>query len=220
MYIKAHGREVIWFGGFSLFIRANIRISEQAAAMVSQGIRGIKKLEQSVVTNSDTVYRSISAPWRLVLIEGILAIITGLTLLYAPVSTTILLMKILGIFWLAVGIVSVLGALVFSENRWWKLLSGILSIIAGIVILMYPFYSPFVILGLLVIFIGVWAIITGSERIASSFRGEGWGTGILGIITIILGLLLLTTLRLGLQFYLEYLDFSSSLGELEQLSQE
>jgi uncharacterized membrane protein HdeD (DUF308 family) len=197
---------------------ANTRVSEQAAVMASQGIRGIKKLEQLVVTNSDTVYRSISAPWRLVLIEGILAIITGLYLLYAPVSTPILLMKILGIFWLAVGIVSVLGALVFSENRLWKLLSGILSIIAGIVLLIYPVYSPFVVLGLLVIFIGVWAI-TGSERIASSFRGEGWGTGIFGIITIILGLLLLTTLRLGLQFYLEYLDFSSSLGELEQLSQ-
>jgi uncharacterized membrane protein HdeD (DUF308 family) len=129
-------------------------------------------------------------------------------------------MKILGIFWLAVGIVSVLGALVFSENRWWKLLSGILSIIAGIVILMYPVYSPFVVLGRMVIFIGVWAIITGAARIASSFREEVWGTGILEITTIILGLFLLTTLRLGLQFYLRYLDFSSLSGELEQLSQE
>ena len=206
--------------GTSLFIRANTRISEQAAVMASQGIWGIKKLEQSVVTNSDTGYGSISAFWRLVLIEGILAIITCLFLLYEPVSTTSLLIQILGIFWLAAGTISIIGALLSSENRWWKLLSGILSIIAGIVILMYPVYSPFVVLGLLVVFIGVWSIITGTVRIASSFRGEGWGTGILGMITIILGLLLLTTLRLGLQFYFEYLDFSLSLGELEQLSQE
>lgn len=186
--------------------------------MASQGIWGIKKLEQSVATNSDTVYGSLSTSWWLVLIEGILAIITGLFLLYEPV-TAALLIHILGIFWLVIGIISIIGALVSSENRWWKLLSGILSIVAGIVILIYPVYSPFVILGLLVIFIGVWAIVTGAIRIASSFRGEEWGTGILGIITIILSLLLLTTLRLGLHFYLKYLDSSLSLGELEQLSQ-
>jgi len=96
--IKTPGRKGIWFGGASLFIRANIRISEQAAVMASQGIWGIKKLEQAVVTNSDTGYGSISTPWWLVLIEGILAIITCLFLLYEPVSTTSLLIQILGIF--------------------------------------------------------------------------------------------------------------------------
>jgi uncharacterized membrane protein HdeD (DUF308 family) len=179
---------------------------------------GDQKLEHSVATNSDTVYGSISTPWQLILIEGILAIITGLFLLYEP-FTAILLTQILGFFWLVIGIISIIGALLSSENRWWKLLSGILSFIAGIIILTYPVYSPFVVLGLLVIFIGVWAIITGAIRIASSFRREEWGTGILGVFTITLGLLLLTTLRLGLQFYLGYLDSSLSLGELEQLSQ-
>lgn len=157
----------------------------------------IDDVEEPDITESDTGYGVISTPWWLVLLEGILAIITGLYLLYEPVSTTILLMKILGIFWLATGIISFIGGLVFSENRWWKLLSGILSIIAGVLILMYPLYSPLVVLGLLVIFIGVWAIITGAIRIASSFRGEGWGTGILGTLFIILGLLLLANYLAG-----------------------
>ncbi len=203
-----------------VFLLGSCRISEQAAVMAYQGIWGIKKLEQSVVTNFDTVYGSISTPWRLVLIKGILAIITGLFLICEPVSTTILLMKILDIFWLVTGVISIIVSLLSSENRWWELLSGILSIIAGIVILTYPIYGPFVVLGLLIIFIGVWAIITGAVRIASSFRGEGWARGILGIITMILGLLLLTALRLGLQFYIRYLGFSPLSGELEQLSQE
>jgi uncharacterized membrane protein HdeD (DUF308 family) len=158
----------------------------------------IDDVEEPFVTDSDMGYGVISTPWWVVLLEGIVAIITGLFLLYQPVATTILLIQILGIFWLAAGIISVIGALVFSENRWWKLLSGILSIIAGIVILMYPVYSPFIVLKLLVIFIGAWAIITGAVRIASSFRGEGWGIGILGVLTIILGLLLLTNTLAGI----------------------
>ncbi len=79
----------------------------------------------------------------------------------------------------------------------WELLSGILSIIAGIVILTYPIYSPFIVLTLFVIFIGVWAIISGAVKLVSGLKGEGWGTGILGIVTIILGLLLLANTLVG-----------------------
>ena len=154
----------------------------------------IDDVEQPVVTKSDMGYEAINTPWWVVLLEGIIAIITGLFLLYQPVATTILLIQILGIFWLAGGIVSVIGALIFPENRWWKLLSGILSIIAGVVILMYPVISPFIVLTLFVIFIGAWAIVTGAVKLASAFKGGGWGMGILGILTIILGLLLLNKL--------------------------
>jgi uncharacterized membrane protein HdeD (DUF308 family) len=139
----------------------------------------------------------IDTTWWVVLLEGMIALITGLFLLYQPVITTILLIQILGIFWLAGGIVSVIGALVFPENLWWKLLSGILSIIAGVVILTYPAYSSFVVLAFLVIFIGAWVIITGAVRLAWALKGGGWGTGILGILTIILGLLLLTNSLAG-----------------------
>ena len=154
-------------------------------------------VEQPIVTRSTVGVEVITTPWWVVLLEGIIAIIAGLFLLYEPVITTILLIQILGIFWLAGGIVSVIGALVFPENLWWKLLSGILSIIAGIVILTYPAYSSLIVLTLLIIFIGVWVIVTGAVRLAWALKGGGWGTGILGILTIILGLLLLTNSLVG-----------------------
>jgi uncharacterized membrane protein HdeD (DUF308 family) len=152
---------------------------------------------QPVVTRSQMGSEVIDTPWWVVFLEGIIAIIAGLFLLYQPVTTTILLIQILGIFWLAEGIVSVIGALVFSYNRWWKLLSGILSIIAGVVILTYPIYSSFIVLALFVIFIGVWAIVTGAVKLVWGLKGGGWGVGILGILTIILGLLLLTNSLAG-----------------------
>jgi uncharacterized membrane protein HdeD (DUF308 family) len=154
-------------------------------------------MEQPVVTRSAIGIEVIETPWWVVLLEGVIAVIAGLFLLYQPVITTILLIQILGIFWLAGGIVSVIGALLFPENLWWKLLSGILSIIAGVVILTYPVYSSFIVLTLLVIFIGAWAIFTGGVRLAWALKGGGWGTGILGILTIILGLLLLTNSLAG-----------------------
>lgn len=154
-------------------------------------------VEQSVDADEGLEYGVLDTPWWVVLLEGIFAIIVGLLLLYSPAATTFFLIQVLGIFWLAGGIISILGAFIFSGNRLWKLISGILSIIAGIVILMYPLISPFVVLALFVIFIGVWAIITGAMHLVWGFRGGGWGIGILGVLSIILGLLLLTNALAG-----------------------
>ena len=157
-------------------------------------------MEQSIDSDNEMGYEILQVPWWVVLLEGIIAILIGLFLLYKPAVTTIFLVQILGIFWLAEGILSVIGALIFSGNRLWKLLSGILSIIAGVLILMYPIYSPFIVLTFFVIFIGVWAIINGIVKIALALKGGGWGTGIIGVLTIILGLLLLTNSLVGALF--------------------
>jgi hypothetical protein len=46
---------------------------------------------QPVVTKSDMGFEVIDTPWWVVLLEGVIAIIAGLFLLYQPVITTILL---------------------------------------------------------------------------------------------------------------------------------
>lgn len=155
---------------------------------------------QSIEPEYETGYEILQVPWWVVLLEGIIAILVGLFLIYRPAATTVFLVQILGIFWLAEGILSVIGALIFSGNRVWKLLSGILSIIAGVVILTYPIYSPFIVLTLFVIFIGVWAIINGVVKIILALKGGGWGIGIIGLLTIILGLFLLTNSLVGALF--------------------
>lgn len=156
--------------------------------------------EQSIESEYEIGYEILQVPWWVVLLEGIIAILVGLFLLYKPAATTVFLVQILGIFWLAEGILSVIGALIFSGNRVWKLLSGILSIIAGVVILTYPIYSPFIVLTLFIIFIGVWAIINGVVKIILALKGGGWGIGIIGVLTMILGLLLLTNSLVGVLF--------------------
>ena len=154
-------------------------------------------LEQPIGTESGTKFEVSQAPWWSVLLEGIIAIIIGIFLLYEPIATTILLIQILAIFWLVEGIIAVIGALVFTKDGKWKLLSGILSIIAGVVILMYPIISPYIVLKFLIIFIGALAIISGAVILASALREGGWSMGILAALSIILGLLLLTNSLAG-----------------------
>ncbi|WP_200896778.1 HdeD family acid-resistance protein [Methanosarcina sp. 2.H.A.1B.4] len=160
----------------------------------------IDVIKQPIDADKEMGYEILQAPWWVVLLEGVIAIIIGLFLLYKPAVTTIYLLQILGLFWLAGGILSVLGAFIFSGNRLWKLLSGILGIIAGIVILMYPIFSPFIVLTFFVIFIGAWAIINGAIKLVWGLKGGGWGMGILGVLTIILGILLLTNSLAGALF--------------------
>lgn len=154
-------------------------------------------MEQPISTEFKIKLEVVQSPWWSVLLEGILAIIIGMLLLYEPIETTILLMQILAIFWLVQGIVSVIDALIFTKNWEGKLVLGILSIIAGVVLLMYPIISSFIVLKFLILFIGVLVLINGAVRFTSALKGGGWGMGILGLLTIVLGLLLLTNSLLG-----------------------
>lgn len=149
-------------------------------------------MEQTVAIESKKDLKVSYAPWWSVLLEGIIAIIIGIFLVYEPIATTILLIQLLAIFWLVGGIITVLGALIFTKDGKWKLLSGILGIIAGVVILMYPIISPYIVLNFLVIFIGALAIVNGAVVLGSAFKAGEWGIGVLGVLSIILGLLLLT----------------------------
>lgn len=162
----------------------------------------MEHMEQPVGTESGTESKTklgvSQAPWWSVLLEGIIAIVVGVFLLYEPIATTTLLIQLLAIFWLVGGILSVIGALIFTKDGKWKLLSGILGIIAGVVILMYPIISPYIVLRLLVIFVGALAIVNGAVVIASTLKGGGWGMGVLGILSILLGLLLLTNTLAGI----------------------
>ena len=163
----------------------------------------MEHIEQSIDTDSKVELKVPQGPkvpqelWWSVLLEGIIAAFIGIFLLYEPIATTILLIQILAVFWLVEGIFSVIKALIFTKNGKWKLLSGILSIIVGVVILMYPIISPYIVLRLLMVFIGVLALVNGAVIITSALKGGEWGTGIPGVLTIVLGLLLLTNSLAG-----------------------
>ena len=130
-------------------------------------------------------------PWWLVLLWGIFAVIIGALFLAYPLNSLMASIVFLGVYWFVGGIFTLFAAFMDSTDRGWKILIAIISILAGLAILAYPFYSFLVLPAFFIIFVGFWALFVGAVKIYQGFAGKDWGAVILGIISIIFGFLLL-----------------------------
>jgi len=136
-------------------------------------------------------------PWWVVLIEGIAAIILGILLLINPGSTTVLIIQFLGIYWFIDGIMSIVRIFIDKTAWGWKLLSGIIGILAGIAIIQYPLWATILVPTVMVWLFGFFGIIIGVIGLIQAFQGAGWGAGILGVLSILFGIVLLANPLVG-----------------------
>jgi uncharacterized membrane protein HdeD (DUF308 family) len=99
---------------------------------------------------------------------GILSIAVGMLCLRNPFQTIPALTLLVGIFWTVSGVMYVIDA--FADpalpNRGWAVFSGILSVIAGIVIFARPIDSAFA----LALLLGIWLTVLGVVEIVGAFR--------------------------------------------------
>ena len=130
-------------------------------------------------------------PWWMVLIEGIALIILGLLMLASPGMTTVILIQFVGIYWLVAGIFKIVSIFLDSSGWGWKLVGGILGILAGLIVIRHPIWSPFVVGSVLIIILGIEGLVIGIVGVIQGFKGAGWGAGILGAVSILFGLLFL-----------------------------
>jgi len=133
----------------------------------------------------------VSFPWWVSLITGIAMIILGLLLLSAPGSTSVIIIQFLGIYWLVDGIIRLVTIFIDHSGWGWKLFMGILGILAGLVVIQHPIWATILVPTTLVYVVGFIGIILGIVQVVSAFRGAGWGTGVLGAISIIFGLMII-----------------------------
>jgi uncharacterized membrane protein HdeD (DUF308 family) len=136
-------------------------------------------------------------PWWLVLLEGIAAVILGLFLLTAPGATLLVLIQVLGIFWLVGGIFRIISIFIDQSLWGWKLVGGIIGILAGIVVLQHPLWATALVPAVYIIILGIQGLILGGATLVTAFQGEGWGVGILGGLSIVFGLVLLFNVWIG-----------------------
>jgi uncharacterized membrane protein HdeD (DUF308 family) len=140
---------------------------------------------------SPMALESKGRPWGFLLIQGIALIIIGGILLWAPAKTSantvLLLVTLLGIYWIVSGVLDLVH--MFSDHTgWgWKLFMGLISILAGVYIVAYPVAAAVVLPQLFVLILGIWGLIQGIMSLILAFRGGGWGLGALGVIGIIFG---------------------------------
>jgi len=138
-----------------------------------------------------------SSPWWLVLLEGIAAAIIGLFLLTAPGATLFVLIQVVAIFWLVGGLFRIISIFLNSSLWGWKLVGGALGILAGIVVLQHPLWSSVLVPAIYIIILGIQGMILGGVNLVMAFRGEGWGIGIFGALSIVIGLVLLFNVWIG-----------------------
>lgn len=136
-------------------------------------------------------FETKQTPWWVILMGGILNIVVGILLLTAPAKTAFLLVVALGIYWIVSGIFTLVGMFVDHTAWGWKLFSGVLSIIAGLVILRYPLISTLTIPTIFILLLGIQGLIVGIISLIMAFQGGGWGAGILGVLGIIFGIALM-----------------------------
>jgi uncharacterized membrane protein HdeD (DUF308 family) len=133
-----------------------------------------------------------SPRWGLVLLGGIISLIFGLLLVLAPQMTVPAVVIFLGAYWLVIGVIEIIGIFAgFTRAHWgWALFSGILGIIAGILILGHPLMASVILPAILVIILASLGIVMGIVAIIQGAQGAGWGAIVLGILSIIIGILL------------------------------
>ena len=88
---------------------------------------------------------------------------------------------------------------IFLESSlWgWKLVGGVLGILAGIVVMQHPLWSSVLVPAIYVIILGIQALISGGVSLVLAFSGGGWGAAILGALSIVFGLVLLFNVWIG-----------------------
>jgi uncharacterized membrane protein HdeD (DUF308 family) len=137
--------------------------------------------------------RSANPPvaWWMLLLRGLASILIGIFLLTDPAATIVTLMIFLGVYWLIGGVLDVASMFIDGTNMAWKAASGILGILAGLVLVRNPFWAGILLPAVLVWVMGALGVAIGVIEVIHAFRGAGWGTGILGVVSIVFGLLLL-----------------------------
>jgi len=134
-------------------------------------------------------------PWGMTLLLGIMAVVFGGLMLFGSLNTKLdtymFLVTLLGIYILITGIVHLVS--MFQDHTlWgWKLFIGILEILVGGSVLIYPAYFAATLPALMVLMLGIWMLVDGIVMLIMAFSGAGWGAGILGVLVLIFGVILL-----------------------------
>jgi uncharacterized membrane protein HdeD (DUF308 family) len=134
---------------------------------------------------------SSDIPWWIPLVQGIASIILGVLLVTNTAQTFYFIIMFVGIYWLIDGIFALISLFVDRTAWGWKLFRGIIGIWAGFVVIDHTFASMLVLPTIAIIMLAIQGIILGGISIYQAFNGAGWASGILGGLSILIGLVLL-----------------------------
>jgi uncharacterized membrane protein HdeD (DUF308 family) len=133
---------------------------------------------------------SLSAHWKLFLIEGIVLVILGVAAVMLPLIATIAVAIMIGWIFLLSGVVGLLSTFRMrsAPGFWWSLISGILGVVAGIVLLRWPLSGAFSLTLVLTLFLVLEGIVSIMFALEHKRELSGrWGMMLVsGVVDLIL----------------------------------
>ena len=128
------------------------------------------------------------------IVWGILMIVIGLFFLVRPAISALVCIEIMAIFFLISGAFEAVGALMNRDRHWgWRIAAGIIAVLAGAYVIANPIEGSLFTITFAFVFLAVSALIGGLVNLFNAFttREGRWGSLILGVIQIIIGVWLL-----------------------------
>lgn len=116
--------------------------------------------------------RQLAKDWWVVLLEGLAGILVGIIALVYPSVTAVALYLLIAFWAVFTGIMEIIAAIRLRheiENEWSLILTGVLSIILGVVLIIFPLVGA---VGL-VWTIGIYAILFGLLMLYLAFTVRG-----------------------------------------------
>ncbi len=148
-------------------------------------------------TTGSQEFRPITSLWWLPFLFGIVTLGVGIFFVVSPHETLSTFTVIAGIFLLLDGVIVILASIFGSgEGRGLLALIGVLSVIAGLVLIKKPFET----LVVFTLIVGVWFVVAGIVRAVSAFatrEGRG-GNLLIALVDLLAGVVILAWPDLGL----------------------
>ena len=107
--------------------------------------------------------------WGWILLEGFFGVIFGVLVLIWPTITAIVLLLFIAAWAVITGVLEIISAIVLRKeikNEWLLALSGVLSVLLGVLMFVWPGATALAMVWL----IGIYAVIFGVTLIALGFR--------------------------------------------------
>lgn len=135
----------------------------------------------------------LSRSWWVYLVRGICAILFGVLALIWPAITILALVVVFGAYAIVDGVFALFGGGRGdgSGSRGWMIFYGVVSILFGVTVFIWPRITALVLL----FFIAGWAVVTGVLEIVAGIRvrktvANEWMFIVSGVLSVIFGILL------------------------------
>ena len=147
--------------------------------------------------STDESFVSVQQLWWLFVIYGLAALGIGIFFVISPHETLSVFTVIAGIVLVVDGVIAVIRSITGElENRGLLALVGVISVVAGLVLIKHPFNS----LVVLALIIGLWFVIVGGIRFVAALadRQDRLANVLLSLLDIVIGIVILSWPEIGL----------------------